>query len=90
MKGYAGSIAIAGDGVLIALTSSKGGSAVVYDGVGNYLATHRRADLSGAAPRAREVILSDGQGAFWTCDAGGLTPLARADVAWDNHLVALM
>jgi uncharacterized protein len=89
MKGYAGSIAISGDGGLIALTSSKGGAVVVYDGVGHHLATHHRADLSGAAPRPTDLILSDGLGAFWACDALGLTPLGRAEVAWDNHLVAL-
>lgn len=50
---------------------------------------HRRADVSGAAPRARDIMLSDGQGAFWACDAATLTPMNRADVAWDNHLVAL-
>ncbi len=89
MKGYAGSIAISADGNLIALTSSKGGAVVVHDGAGRHLATHHRADLSGAAPRARDVILSDGLGAFWACDAHGLTPLGRDEVAWDNHLVAL-
>jgi uncharacterized protein len=89
MQGYAGSIAISGDGRLIALTSSKGGAAVVFDGAGTFLATHHRADVSGAAPRATDLMLNDGQGAFWACDATGLTPLNRADVAWDNHLVAL-
>lgn len=89
MHGYAGSLAISGDGGLIALTSSKGGAAIVYDGAGKYLATHHRADLSGAAPRASDLMLSDGQGALWACDATGLAPLSRTDVAWDNHLVAL-
>lgn len=89
MQGYAGSIAISRDGRVIALTSSKGGAVVVYDGEGAHLATHHRADLSGAAPRQTDVMLSDGQGALWACDATGLTSLAHADVAWDNHLVAL-
>ncbi len=89
MQGYAGSIAISGNGALIAITSAKGGAATVFDAGGQHLATHHRADLSGAAARARDVILSDGLGAFWACDAAGLTPLARAEVAWDNHLVAL-
>jgi uncharacterized protein len=89
MKGYAGSIAISGDGAIIALTSSKGGAASVFDGAGKLMAIHRRADLSGAAPRAADVMLSDGQGALWACDATGLTPLMRGEVQWDNHLVAL-
>lgn len=89
MKGYAGSIAVSGDGALIALTSSKGGAVVMHDATGAHLATHHRADLSGAAPRARDVMLSDGQGAIWACDAVRLTPLNRAEIAWDNHLVAL-
>jgi uncharacterized protein len=89
MKGYAGSIAISGDGAIIALTSSKGGAVTVFDGSGKLLAIHRRADLSGAAPRARDVMLSDGQGAFWGCAANGLTPLTRSEINWDNHLVAL-
>jgi uncharacterized protein len=89
MQGYAGSIAISHNGGVIVLTSSEGGAVVVYDGEGAHLATHHRADLSGAAPRQTDIMLSDGQGALWACDATGLTSLAHADVAWDNHLVAL-
>lgn len=88
MKSYAGAIACSGDGDIVATTSPPGGAALVSDSAGHHLATHRRADLCGAAPRAGGIMLSDGQGAFWACDATGL-PLGRSQVACDNHLVAL-
>jgi uncharacterized protein len=89
MKGYAGSVAFSGAGDQVALTSAKGGAVMIFARDGTYMATHLRADLSGAAPAAAGFALTDGQGAVWACDAEGLTPLSRSDAAWDNHLIAL-
>jgi hypothetical protein len=87
MQGYAGSVAAAGDRVLV--TSPKGGVAMLFDRHGAPVATHRRADLCGAAARAGALVVADGQGAVWRVTDTGLTLLARHDTEWDNHLVAL-
>lgn len=87
MKGYAGSIAAAGG--LVALTSPPGGVLMVFDAGGAPLAVHRRADLSGVAPGPAGLVATDGQGGIWAVEPAGLRLLARHDLAWDNHLVAL-
>ncbi len=87
MQGYAGSIAATRDRVLI--TSPKGGALMLFDAKGRHIATHHRADLCGAASTEGTFTVTDGSGAVWTADDTGLTPLARADTRWDNHLVAL-
>lgn len=87
MKGYAGSIAATATRVLI--TSSKGGAAMIFATDGTPIATHRRADLSGAAPSGDHFMLTDGSGAVWTADDNRLTPLRTGATEWDNHLVAL-
>lgn len=85
MQGYAGSIAATAD--RIALTSPKGGALMIFDAAGGYVATHRRADLSGVASNADGFIATDGQGAVWSCDDSGLATLNTGKTLWDNHLV---
>ena len=87
MQGYAGSIAATPERTLI--TSPKGGAAMIFDATGTPVATHRRADLCGAATSDGAFIVTDGQGAIWAADDRGLTPLASDPTQWDNHLVAL-
>lgn len=93
MKGYAGSIALSGGE--IALTSSKGGVAMLFSAgkgdTGAFLATHARADASGVAALAGGgFVLSDGGGGLSRLTRDGLSPLRREDrLAWDNHLIAL-
>jgi hypothetical protein len=85
MQGYAGSIAaVHGQ---IAITSPKGGVAMIFDDDGQPLATHRRLDLCGIAAGPEGFVATDGQGAVWSCTTAGLTPLQRHATAWDNHLV---
>ena len=87
MQGYAGSIATSAG--MIALTSPRGGVAMLFGTDGAHLATLRRADLCGVAPADdAPFTLTDGGGAIWAADAGGLRLRARHPVAWDNHLVA--
>jgi hypothetical protein len=87
LQGYAGSIAATADRILI--TSPKGGALMLFDRKGNHIATHHRADLSGAATSAGAFTVTDGGGAIWSADDSGLTPLATGGTQWDNHLVAL-
>lgn len=87
MQGYAGSIATTADRILI--TSPKGGAAMIFDARGTHVATHHRADLSGAAASRAGFTVTDGQGAVWSATDKDLTPLASVETQWDNHLVAL-
>ena len=88
MQGYAGSIAA--NAGLIAVTSPRGGVAMIHDAAGAHLATLRRADLCGAAPAPDAAFtLTDGAGAVWAADPDGLRLRARHELAWDNHLIAV-
>jgi uncharacterized protein len=87
MKGYAGSIAATTDRILV--TSPKGGAAMVFASGGAHVATYRRADLCGAASFAGAFTVTDGLGAVWAVDDGGLTRRSQGGTQWDNHLVAL-
>ena len=89
MKGYAGSIAVARAGDLIALTSAPAGVVMLFDGAGSWLATDQRADVSGAAAVDGGLRLTDGHGGVWSYGPGGLAALSRNATAWDNHLIAL-
>jgi hypothetical protein len=87
MQGYAGSVAATGERVIV--TSPKGGVAMIFAADGAHVATHRRADLCGAAVAAGGFVVTDGLGAVWAADDAGLAPLSQGGVQWDNHLVAL-
>lgn len=87
MQGYAGSVAATRDRILI--TSPKGGALMLFDAGGSPVATHLRADLCGAATASGAFTVTDGQGAIWSVDDEGLTPLGTDETQWDNHLVAL-
>ena len=88
MRGYAGSIAA--NGGLIAVTSPRGGVAMIHDEGGAHRATLRRADICGVAPAAdAPFTFTDGGGAIWSADEAGLRLRARHDLAWDNHLVRI-
>lgn len=89
MKGYAGSIAASVGGDLLAMTSPRGGVVMVFDGAGNPLATHHRADASGLCAGPGGFLVTDGQGAIWACTAEGMDLLTQHDTLWDNHLIAL-
>lgn len=87
MQGYAGSVAATADRILV--TSPKGGAAMIFGTDGKHIATHRRADLCGAASLAGDFVVTDGMGAIWATDDSGLSPLTSGSTQWDNHLVAL-
>ncbi|NEY90530.1 DUF1513 domain-containing protein [Tabrizicola oligotrophica] len=88
MKGYAGSIAWSGDE--IALTSPKGGVAMIFASTGAHLATVERPDICGVAVLAGGGFLaSDGAGGLSGLSSKGLVRLSQQALSWDNHLVAL-
>lgn len=89
MQGYAGSVAFSGDGSEIAITSPRGGRLHRFDAGGAFLGPLSRADICGLAPRGHGYLASDGSGGLIAIDAGRPAALARADRAWDNHIVTL-
>jgi len=89
MQGYAGSIAWNGAGTEAAITSPKGGRAQRFDGAGRYLGSVTRSEVCGVAPLGQGILLSDGLGGLLAVEDGVARPLGRAEVAWDNHLVAI-
>ncbi|OCX66693.1 twin-arginine translocation pathway signal [Thioclava sp. SK-1] len=93
MKGYAGSVAFAAGGAQIGITSPRGGLVQVFEDTGSPVWSVRRADVCGLGTAPAGLgggfVATDGQGLVAHLRDGGLTPLSRADLAWDNHLVAL-
>ena len=88
MQGYAGSSACGDDGS-IAVTSAPGGAVMMFDRTGGPMETLHRADISGVAASGAGFVATDGQGVVWGLTAGVLTPLARHQTLWDNHLIAI-
>jgi uncharacterized protein len=89
MQGYAGSIAVAGNGREVAITSPRGGRVQRFDLDGAFLGATRRADVCGLAPCGAGFMASDGLGGLIGLDGGRARPLAVHAVAWDNHVVTL-
>lgn len=89
MKGYAGSIAFSVDGSEIAITSPRGGRLHRFTAQGVFIAAHQRADVCGLAAHPDGLLASDGFGGLISVGTSGARPLARHDLAWDNHVIAL-
>jgi hypothetical protein len=89
MQGYAGSVAWSGDGAEVAITSPKGGRVQRFDGAGKFLGNVARPEVCGIASLGTGLLFSDGLGGLLAYEAGEVRPLARGDVAWDNHILAL-
>jgi len=90
MQGYAGSVAFSGAGHEIAITSPRGGRVHRFSDDGAFLAALSRADVCGLAPMGRGYLASDGLGGLISIDTTTPMPLARAECAWDNHIVTLV
>jgi hypothetical protein len=88
MQGYIGSVAFARDGRRVAATSPRGGLVQIYeDGV---LAAQIEAeDASGIVRFGAGFLASAGTGELMTLAGGVTAGLGRADLQWDNHLVAV-
>lgn len=89
MQGYAGSVAWNGTGTEVAITSPRGGRAQRFDAAGAWLGTGTRPEVCGVAALGAGFLLSDGLGGLVALESGEPRPLARAGVAWDNHLIRL-
>lgn len=89
MNGYAGSVAFYNGGQNIAVTSPRGGMLQIFDSTTGFQAQFPQDDVCGVAPGATQAIATDGLGRVGHLTAQGLTTVARYDLAFDNHLVAL-
>ena len=85
MNNYVGSVAASRDGTRIAVTSPRGGMAVVWD-TATLKPVDRRniADVCGVAPSNSGFLFSDGRGSMHRHDI-----LRSPSLAWDNHLANL-
>ena len=90
MNGYGGSVAFSGDGRLLAVSSPRGGLVQAYDvDSGNLAQSLEMEDVCGLGAAPGGFIASSGIGVLVRLEAGGITPIDRAQVRWDNHLVRL-
>ncbi|UYV36600.1 DUF1513 domain-containing protein [Rhodobacteraceae bacterium D3-12] len=90
MKGYAGSVAISGDGGEVAISSPRGGLVHVFAiGSGALSGVVEMADVCGLGPARGGFCVSAGTGDFGVISGGVLQRTASHEVQWDNHLVAV-
>jgi hypothetical protein len=89
MRGYAGSVAWNSAGTEAAITSPKGGRVQRFDATGRFVASLSRPEVCGVAPLGTGFLLSDGLGGLVAMEDGSASPLGRAEVAWDNHIVVI-
>lgn len=92
LSGYVSSIACDRVGELVAITSSKGASAVVLDiALGKVVRTHTLDDISGIAPTRApaEFLATAGTGQIVKLGGGrdARTGAASTPWIWDNHAV---
>ncbi len=88
MQGYAGSIAVSGDGTQIAATGPRGGMALMLGRSGTFDGIIRQGDVCGVAPAGSGFAFTSGTGHFWT----SLSENSNSHLStlrWDNHLVPL-
>lgn len=89
MKGYAGSVAFAGSGRMVAITSPKGGVMAIFDRTGRFMDMPARSEICGIGAEAVGFLMTDGLGGVMQLTTNTLRPLALFNRAWDNHLIAI-
>ncbi|WP_230374207.1 DUF1513 domain-containing protein [Pontivivens ytuae] len=89
IEGYVGSIAYSGDGTLIAATAPRGNCLMLFDpATGDLAQVEPGIDICGVAATATGLIATQGDGTIrWL--PGASRDTLQADLAWDNHLVAI-
>lgn len=89
LRGYIGSVASLAQDQFVA-TSPRGNTAVVMDHIGSVMQTLISYDVCGVATTQRnETLMSNGGGAVVRLSAESQTQIAKYNLAFDNHLVAL-
>ncbi|QIE57747.1 DUF1513 domain-containing protein [Pikeienuella piscinae] len=91
MSGYVGSVAIDATGDEVAITSPRGGTALIFDAAtGSCSCRVAAADICGVAAFERGFATTTGRG-IWAGRAadGALLRAARHRIEFDNHLIAV-
>ncbi len=90
MRGYAGSVAISGDGRQVAITSPRGGVIQIHDmDSGALVSAPEQPDVCGLGALTDGFLFTTGTGVIGRVRGGRVEELARHDCQWDNHLVGL-
>lgn len=86
MQGYAGSVAISGDGHFVAITSPRGNQAQVFDiKTSAFVVSHKLDDVCGIGPAPKGFFLTTGTGLVGRFSA----KKRHHPLQWDNHLIAI-
>lgn len=89
MAGYAGSVAFAGGGDELAITSPIGGRMQRFGTDGAFIGVVERARICGLASLPGGYIMSDGQGGLLALQGGVPVALSLSEHRWDNHIIRL-
>lgn len=89
MRGYAGSVAFAGGGDAVAITSPKGGAVQIFSAAGAFAAQIDEPDICGLSACAGGLIATTGTGKALRILDGAPGRAVMHDAAWDNHLVGV-
>ncbi len=90
LRGYAGSVALSGDGRQVAITSPRGGAVHVFDvasGALNRIISIP--DVCGACAGERGFHFTTGDGSWYSIAARDPQVHSTPGLQWDNHLIAI-
>ncbi len=87
LDGYVGSVEKLGGGA--AVTSPRGGVALVFDETGAATLSTPAPDVCGLASHAGDTLATDGNGNVHRLSQSGMDRIATHDLAFDNHIVSL-
>lgn len=90
MNAYAGSVAFFDNDSKIAVTSPRGSVLQIFDREHGFLSQTAQDDVCGVAPGQGCALATDGLGRVSRVSLDGAQPVARYDLAFDNHLVPLI
>ncbi|AZV77394.1 DUF1513 domain-containing protein [Parasedimentitalea marina] len=91
LNGYGGSLQFSADGTTIAVTSPRGGVVQIFNvASGGLLQEHHLNDVCGLATNKSGFLASSGTGSLVALTRTTMTPLAQANLRWDNHLIRLI
>ncbi len=87
LQGYAGSVAVSGDGADVAITSPRGGQVQRFSMAGGYLGAFAQPDVCGLVPHGPGFVATDGGGGLTAFRRDRSSIIARHRLAWDNHAI---
>ncbi|MEO0484969.1 MAG: DUF1513 domain-containing protein [Pseudomonadota bacterium] len=90
VRGYAGSVAFAGDAKTVAVTSPRGGVLQVFDAaLGSLKRQVQIEDVCGVAAASGGFFVTNGLGRVFDLPGAASVAGVQHRIRWDNHLVAI-